>query len=252
MFNLLTIYFFIAFLVVLGLMIYYLVYTAKINKRIRSGDASGKKLVDIPRIIMIVVIAVLVFYYILLLHSSNTADEASRNDYAIISVEGQNEYEYYAYGGNPGLTDASFAGIYSKESNPGYNKEVVKKGDYIFTIFKRKSSPDNFHPDFLCYAEYKGEKKDMVVYNTSSFVSASDADDHLDSGFGGNSVSDCLLFIGNLNPGYDFHIRFDLMDEKSETAYMDAMEKATEEDKGNFPDIENFATSSAEVAIRFE
>ncbi len=252
MFHLIAIYFFIAFLAVLGLVIYYLVYTAKINKRIRSKDASGKKLIDIPRIIMIVVIAVLVFYCTLLLHSSNTSDETSRNDYAIIGIEEQNEFEYYAYGGNPGLTDASFAGIYSKEGNPGYKKEVVKKGDYIFTIFKRKSTPDNFHPDFLCYAEYNGERKDMIVYNTSSFVSASDADDRLESGFGGNRVSDCLLFIGNLNPGYGFHIRFDLMDKESETVYMDAMQKATEEDKGNFPDTRNFATSSAEVAIHLE
>lgn len=252
MFNMINIYFTIAFLVVLGLLIYYFVYTAKINKRIRSGETSGKKLVDIPRIILIVVIAVLTFYCVLLSHSLHNEDQTSRNDYAIINVVEQDKDQYQAYGGNPKLNDASFAGVYSKENNAGYNKEVIKEGDYIFTIFKRNSFPDNFHPDFLCYAEYKGKKERLVVYNTSSFVSASDADDHLDSGYGGNSVSDCLLFIGNLDPGYDFRIRFDLMDEKSETAYMDAMQKATEENKGNFPDIENFATSSAEVAIRFE
>lgn len=238
---------------VLGLLIYYFVYTAKINKRIRSGEVSGKKLVDIPRVIMFFVIAVLGFYCIVLWHYLHNADGTSRNDYVVISVEGQDEDEYYVYGGNQGLMDASFAGVYSKESNAGYNKKVIKEGDYIFTIFKRISSKaDNFHPDFLCYAEYKGKNKEsMTVYNTASFVSVSDVNDSWNSGHNGYGISDCLLFIGNLQVGVNFHIRFDLMDEAAEASFTDAKQKNPEEDNGNSPNPADFATSSAEVTISF-
>ena len=254
MFTLSSIYLFTAFLVVLGLLIYYLIYTAKINKRIRSGEVSGKKLVDIPRIIMIFVIAVLGFYCFVLWYYLHNADGTSRNDYVIISVDGQDENECYAYGGNLGLDDASFAGVYSKESNAGYNKEVIKDGDYIFTIFKRISKADNFHPDFLCYAEYKGKNKESItVYNTASFVSVSDVDDPWNSGYNGYGISDCLLFIGNMQVGVDFHIRFDLMDEAAEASFTDAKQKnPEEEDNSNSPNPADFATSSAEVTISFD
>lgn len=226
MFTLLEIYFMIAFLAVLGLLGYYSVYTRKINSHIQSGEVSGKKLVGIPRIITVFVIAFLSFGCVVLsFYLLKDDEESSRNDFAIINIVEEDEDPYQAYGGNPRLNDPAYAGLYSKKSNAGYDKEVIKDGDYIFTIFKRTSFPDNFHPDFLCFAEYMGKRDDLYVSITSSFVSASDTDHHLDNG----GVSDHLLFIGNLDPGFDFKIHFDLIDKAAK---------------------ESFKASSAEVTIR--
>ena len=69
------------------------------------------------------------------------------------------------------------------------------------------------------------KRDDLYVSITSSNVSASDTDHHLDNG----GVSDRLLFIGNLDPGFDFKIHFDLIDKAAK---------------------ESFKASSAEVTIR--
>lgn len=54
-----------------------------------------------------------------------------RNNFAIIDVSDEDNYTYAGYLGSSDLEDASFAKVYSKDTNEGYSKEVIKSGEYI-------------------------------------------------------------------------------------------------------------------------
>ncbi len=252
MFGIIGICVVIALLAVLMVFGYYLIYTNRINKKIRSGEVTGKRLVDIPKIIMIAVIIVLVLYCGVLSHALRTADSNGskivRNNYAVIDVSDPENYRYASYFGDAWLDDASFAKVYSVDQNAGYTKEVVEDGDFVFTVFKRNAAADSFHPDFLCYVEYTGNQSDdMVLHHSASFTSK---DGSIGEGFGGE-VSDLLLFIGNLDEDNVFTASFSLLDEKAESEFADAMQKAMDEDKGDFPSEKDFAIDTAEVTIGF-
>lgn len=50
--------------------------------------------------------------------------------------------------GAPELDDASFAKVYSIDQNPGYTKEIIKDGDFTFTVFKEALLRTVFIPTF--------------------------------------------------------------------------------------------------------
>ena len=236
----------------LAVFIYYLIYTHNINQKIKSGGISGRKLIDIPKAIMITVIVVLVLFCGILSHSLQSAyhdtERDTRNHYAVINVSDPQNYEYISYFGSTELDDASFAKVYSIDQNPGYTKEIIKDGDFTFTVFKRSAAADSFHPDFLCYCEYTGKRSaDLMLYNSASF---SNADSFTGGGSGGN-VSDTLLYIGNIDEETTFTISLFILDEKADSEFMDDMQKANQEDKGEFPSQEEFALESGKVSIHF-
>lgn len=232
--------------------IYYLIYTRNINKKIKSENVSGRQLTDIPKIIMIAVIIVLTLFCGILTHSLRTtyndAEKLTRNNYAAISISDSENYTYASYFGNAVLDDASFAKVYSIEENPGYTKEIIKDGEFTFTVFKRSSTADSFHPDFLCYCQYTGKiNTDLELYHSGKF---SCAEGSVGAGSGGN-ISDTLLFIGNIDEGTILSVSLYILDEKASNEFNDAIQKANEEDKGEFPCENDFAVSSGKVSIGF-
>lgn len=241
-----------AFVAALAVFAYYLIYTRKINKKIISGEVAGKKLVDIPKAVMIAVISLLTVYCVILSGSLKTAAEnagnITRNNYAVINVSDPQNYKYISYFGNSNLDDASFAKIYSVEENEGYSKEVIKDGNFTFTVFKRTSPADDFHPDFLCFAEYTGAKSDELRLYSSASFSASNG-----SMGGGSSMdlSDKLLFIGNIDDETDFNASLYILDEKSENEFSLAMQKAETDNKSIFPSEKDFAIESGKVTVKF-
>ena len=60
---------------------------------------------------------------------------------------------------------------------------------------------------------------------------------------------DCLLYIGYLDPGCAFHISMNLLDEQAAGKYDRAMQKAYEDDKGIFPEVEEYAVTTGSVDI---
>ena len=229
---------------------YYLIYTHNINKKIISGQVSGRKMVDIPKMIMIAAIIVLMFLCALFAKEANRPQmKYSRNNYAVIDIS-DNDYKYASYAGSANLDDASFAKMYSKEKNPGYDKEIVDDGDFKFTIFKRSAEADSFHPDFLCVVDYNGKKtSDLSLSISGMFCEKADNKNSFGTGSGGGEIYDTMLFIGNLDEKSFFNISAWIIDKEGEALYSEAMEKAFEEDKGEFPKEEDFAVSSASADI---
>ena len=124
--------------------------------------------------VMIAVITGLVIYAGILMYIVDdyaTKDiSVPRNNYAVIDIADENAYEYISYFGNVELIDASYAKVYNKDENVGYNKEIVESGDYRFTIFTRNTEGDDFHPDFLCFVDYTGTNmEEYSCYSKSGF-----------------------------------------------------------------------------------
>lgn len=116
----------------LAIGVYYVLYARTINKRIREGKNSGKKLLDIPRTVSLVVIALLIFYTVIVSFDYRQYRHAienqrqNRNNIARVDLS---DYSYCGYTGNIVLEDASFLKAYSKEKNDGYKKTVSKEGN---------------------------------------------------------------------------------------------------------------------------
>ncbi len=241
--------------VVMAILVYRIVYTYQINKKIQSGQVSGRKLVDLSRMIMISVSAGLAIFSILLMYIiysyKNEDNSVPRNKYAVIDVS-DDDYRYVSYFGNNESDDASYAQMYSKEANAGYNKEVIKSGQYTFTVFRRSSSPDDYHPDFLCYVDYTGaDSTKYVAYNSAGFKSIAD-DSNAFLGESGGDIVDSILYIGYLDAGCEFNIVMSLLDEAAEVKYNQDMQNAYEEDKGQFPQAKEYAISTSEISISIE
>jgi len=238
-------------IVAIALLIYYFVYVKNINKAIQSGQKSRKKMVDIPKAIMITVIVLLLSYALILStalkQSHKRASIVNRNSFAIIDLT---DYTFSSYSGIKENNDASFAKLYSKESNEGYDKSIVKDGDFIFTIFNRKSDADEYHPDFLCYVDYIGEVRDeFQSYYNCEFID--NKSNKVSGGIssGGGSCDNNILFIGNLNNSDSFRITESFLDDAGTQSFREAEGRAYKADKGEFPSFTDYAISSGSVTI---
>lgn len=256
MFSIVSLLFLVIVLVVLAIFVYKVVYTYRINKMIQNGEIQGRKLVDVSKMVMIAIIVGLVVYAGLLMFLvrdyANQEYKVPRNNYAVIDVSDPDNYQYTSYFGDVKLDDASFAKVYNKDANEGYEKEVIESGEYIFTVFTRTSPADSFHPDFLCFVEFAGEDKEKYVcYNKTGFRSMTEENNGV-YGESASSIEKSLLYIGYLDVDCQFDIVMSLLDEDGEMQYMEAMQKAYDEDKGEFPEAEDYAVSSGMVSIVVE
>lgn len=243
----------ISVLVISIIFIYWLIYAHKINQRILSGENQGRKLIDIPKMIMIAILVGLVVFCSILMWIVNDKSiqtyTVSRNNYAIIDVSNPDNYEYITYMGDMEFNDASYAKVYNMEENPGYSREVVESGDYVFTVFRRTSIADSFHPDFLCYAQYVGDDmEEMSCYMEAEFTQLGAESSAFSLGSGGY-INECLLYIGYLDAGWQFDISMSLLDSDAEVKYDEAVQQGYKEDKGEFPKVKEFATEVSEVSI---
>lgn len=243
-------------LVAAVIFVYRLIYTYKINKMIQAGEVKGRKLVDLHKMVMGAVIVGLTIFAVMLMciiyDYENRDYSISRNNYAVIDISDEENYRYYSYFGNTELEDASFAKVYKKDANEGYEKEVIESENYIYTVFRRTAPADSFHPDFLCFVEFLGtDDEKYVCYTKTEFHEITEET----GGFAmetGGKVVDNVLYIGYLEQGCKFDITMSLLDDNAETQYNEAMEEANKEDNGDFPTAEEYAVSTGSVSISFD
>lgn len=244
----------ITFIVIIAVFVYYLIYARSINRKICNGQIINRKMVDIPKVIMIAIIILLLLYSVALSvgleQSYKNAAIVNRDDFSVINLS---DYSYYGYSGMKESNDASFAKVYSKESNEGYKKTVQRDGDFEFIVFTRTTDHDSFHPDFLCYVDYVGEADaELLMYEKSSYIEKVSDKEVFGKSSGGGSLSDGRLYIGNINDDEKFRITIGLLDEEAKQKFSEADSKAYEEDNGEFPDILDYATSAGSVTITIE
>lgn len=243
-------------IVVVEVVVYYIIYANRINKKIQSGDANIRKMIDIPKVVMASIIALLLMYSIIvsidIKHRQRTENSQLRNPNNYIEIDLTN-FTYSSYTGTLETDDASFAKIYSKEENPGYKKTVQKDGDFVFTVFTRISDHDEFHPDYLCYIDYVGDAAEgYSLYENCEYLDTASGESYWGNGSGGADIKKSTLFIGNLNDDESMRITIGLLDETAEQEYFAAQNKAYEEDEGNFPKFWDYANVSGSIMITIE
>lgn len=250
-----------AILIAIALFVYYLVYRHSINKKILSGEVTGRKMADIPKMIMIgiivflLVVSLINFYAFSDTLKKTQENSNSRDSLGVIDVSDKSNYKlkYYAQGTNPADEDfnADFAYIYSEDENSGYNRNVEKKGGFTFTIFTRNGPADNFHPDFLCFVEYSGENNNSITnYINVDFIDNKNSKSTNGTGFDSNEKK--LLYIGNLNKEETFKITVSILDEQAQDKFDKDTQEAYKKDpksSDEFPKIEDYAISSESVSI---
>jgi len=251
MFSVSRIIIVLAILAALGVFVYFLIYSRHINEKIARGEVKGKRMIDIPGVIRIAVLIVLILYAVLTTVSLNNIKNRevveNRNDFAVIDLS---DYTYRAYGGMYNDTDASFARSYSKEENPGYLRAESTDGDYTFTVFTRIGEHDAFHPDYLCFVDHTGKSTENISqYEYYEYVDSLTMESLGGIGSGGGYITDGFLVVGNLNDTDSFRITLSTLDSDGEEEYRMAEEKAYEEDKGEFPAVEDYAESAGSVVI---
>jgi len=255
MFGVRNVFILLAVLVIGIIFIYRLIYTHLINKKILSGEIQGRKLIDVSRMVTIAVIVGLIIYSALLTYVvndyANQDYSVPRNNYAIIDVSNPEEYKYAGYFGSGQLEDASFAKVYSKEENPGYDKEVIASGEYLFTVFTRNTPADSFHPDFLCFVDFVGDKETGLSCYSNAGFRAFDEADYFSVGSAGD-IQESLLYIGYLDADYSFQISMALMDKEAEAKYIEAEKLAEKENWEEVPKFEDFAVSVGRITIIVE
>ncbi len=240
MFNILALVsvFFIIALIIWG--VYYLLYTSRINKAVHDGKIRTKSMIGVPKMTVIIVIILLLLISVSSVLSSQKPMIFSRNNYAVIDID---NYQFVGYSSRYSLDDASFAKVYSKDENEGYLRNEYTEGDFNFIVFTSKTAPDDFHPDFICFATYIGkeelvsamsyggtfediESKEMM--GTSAVVEMTD--------------SRTYMFMGNYDEDQCFKITMGVYNNDGIKAY---------EKEDNFDvKIEDFALSVGSMTIK--
>lgn len=249
----------VAILISVGLFVYFLVYKYKINRKIINGEVTERKMTDIPKMIMIgviiflLIVSVINFYaYIDALRKTEEIGK-NRDSLVVIDVSDKKDYKLKSYSLGKNSDDnlnVDFAYIYSEKENSGYDREVQTKGNFTFTIFKRKGPADNFHPDFLCFVENNGENNNELEYYSS--VGFADKNSNSLNGTGFDSSEKKMLYIGDLNDDESFKITLSTIDREAQNKFDEDTEKVYKKDpksSDEFPKIEDYAISSESVSI---
>ena len=240
----------IVVIVMIALAVYCVIYTKNINKKIQNGGSSRKKMMDIPKAVMISVIVILLLYSVIstmALYDNNDTTAVNRDNIASINLE---DYTYDMYWGTKDNTDASFARMYSKDDNPGYRKTVKEDGDFIFTVFTRITDHDDFHPDFICYVDCIKEDTDEFALSRSFMFqdTVSGKVYHGMSTGGGDTKND--LYIGNINENESVKITMGLTPIDKEA--IEQAEDVHKDDGDASSFISDTAVSSGSVTITIE
>ena len=251
MFSIIRIITLIAALSLVAVFVYYIIYSQHINSKIVSGEITGRRMLDIPKMVLIVIMIALLIYSLIvslaLNKSRSLVIEENRNTFSVISLS---DYTYSGYNGILVDNDASYAKNYSRESNDGYQKTISQDGVFTFTSFTRVGQHDVFHPDFFCFVDYTGAiNEEYSLYEFYEYIDTDSMESIGGLGSGGSIPAESILIIGNANETDSFRIKFAILDGKGENEYLQADQKANEDDKGTFPEASDYAVSTGSVVI---
>ena len=230
--------------------IYFVIYTIIINRRIERGITTEGPLFDTSKVLMVVAIAVLLLLLVANRMAANDPAQTTRNSYCVIDVSDPEHPQLSTAVNRDIEDDVSYVKTYSKDENPGYDKDVLVDGDFTFTVFVRTGGADEYHPDFLCFAEYTGDETyDLSTYYTEGFDAFNDDVREGYGGAGGGSMPMQLLYVGDVDEDCAFVATICVLDKEAQAAYDEAFEQWTGDEDGELPDARDYADHVSEVRI---
>jgi len=190
--------------VVLAAVIYRIVYQRKINRQLHAETLHQRRWLS-PWAFSIIVAFVVLIALIGLTTFLAMNDSGAEK----VPEEYRNAlYEYEAYSPHE-MT--GYRSHYSIEENPGYTKTIEQQGDMTFTIFIRNDEFDHYHPSFIIYAEYTGDK-DILYYGVQgNYYSPADMQMR-GKGQAGSEFKDYVCVIGTSTIQSRFELTVYLLD----------------------------------------
>lgn len=182
---------FLVFFIVGFSVIYFFLYTRKINQRLKEGVYEGRRLWTPQKVVLCLVIAVLVILCIVPLSRLITGDKDTP---VIDDAYYQAEYMHEVY--TPEEMQEGYLQQYSIDENPGYEKTIEQVGDVKFTYFISEQSYDRMHPAFIVYVQYTGNEP-VEVYDYMVQFLTTEYQNLWGNGSGGADTSDYICIMGN-------------------------------------------------------
>ncbi|MEA4832914.1 hypothetical protein SDC9_89646 [bioreactor metagenome] len=187
--------------------IYYLIYKIAINRALIGAENHSRRL---PSPLAFFVAAVMIAFLILSavfiiskIKSDNINVNENKSYFNFTQVLKNNEDNY----GN----------IYSVDYNIGYDKKTEKSGDITFTYFISKSPYDTYHPTFIVFAEYNGDKN---IHHSGLNGTFYNVDNKLIGGYGcsGGNGDNLICIIGDATDDciFEFTAAFSATNKKEE------------------------------------
>lgn len=181
---------FLVFLVLVGtITVYFFAYKRNINKALVDRD-SVKRRMPPPYKVLIAATAIIVGTVILICAmrigtSGNGVELEDRYFNA--------KYDFRVYQPEEMI---GYLSVYSMEENAGYKKSVEEVGDVRVTYFLSEDGYDTFHPSFIAFVEYIGEKPVLSYGYEGDYVTPDDVN-ICGKGAAGSDVEDYFVIIGS-------------------------------------------------------
>jgi hypothetical protein len=202
--------------------IYLLFYRHRINRQLNDETVRTRRLLSPLAFTIIVSFVVLIagFAITLALRGSYSSNESSRPPQEYFDAI----YDFDVYSPDE-MT--GYRSLYSIYENKGYMKSVSQQGDIRFTYFISDEAFDFFHPAFIIYAEYTGDKEILYSGWMGNFYTPQDI--NLGGvGGAGSEFSEYICFIGTSSIQSRFELNVYLYDSTQKSENMDDYSVASE------------------------
>ena len=184
--------------------LYWIYYRHRINKQLHSEAPHARRLLSPLTFTVITAFVVLIAYAWLAAPFTTDNSGGMRPPQEYFDAI----YDFQAFGPQE-MT--GYRSLYSMEDNPGYTKTVSRQGDIQFTCFIREDSGDFFHPSFIIYAEYTGDKDILYRGYMGNFFTPHDINMG-GKGAAGGDFNDYVCVIGTATMQSRFELNIYLYD----------------------------------------
>ena len=168
--------------------LYRIFYQNMINKRLHDESPHSRKLLS-PWAFSIITA------FIVLIAFAGLTSLMALTDFGAEKVPAEYRNAVFDYQDFSTGQMTGYRSLYSIAENPGYTKTVEQQGDIRFTCFIRNEAFNYYHPSFIVFAEYTGDK-DILYYGVQGNYHAPDDRQMTGRGHAGSEFEDYICVIG--------------------------------------------------------
>jgi len=191
-------------IIALAIISYWAYYQHRINKQLQDEALRTSKLLSPLAFSIITVFVVLIAF-------AGVTTFMALTDFGAEKVPAEYRNAIYEYQAFSPSQMTGYRRHFSINENPGYTKTVEYQGDIRFTIFTREEAFNHFHPSFVIYAEYTGDK-DILYYGVQGPFFAPDGRQMTGMGHAGTEFEGYVCVIGTSNIQSRFELSVGLFD----------------------------------------
>jgi hypothetical protein len=175
-------------IIAVAAVLYWIYYRHRINKQLHDETQHTRRLLSPLTFTVISAFVVLIAYIWL-------AAVFAPNNSGGVKIPQEYRYALYDYRDYSPQQMTGYRSLFSISENPGYAKTVEQKGDIKFTCFTSNDDFDHFHPSFIVYAEYTGDK-DILYYGIMGNFYMPNDEHMAGSGHVGSEFSEYICVMG--------------------------------------------------------